>query len=87
MGGRFMSICRFRAWSRVPVTDNQIVKTGDLLVRIDARDYQAAVELARAQIVQAEAGVATLSAQIYEQAGNVEQFGGSVVEAQAALDF
>ena len=30
----------------VPVTDNQIVKAGDLLVRIDARDYQAAVELA-----------------------------------------
>ena len=52
----------------VPVTDNQIVKAGDLLVRIDARDYQAAVELAAAQIVQAEAGVTTLSAQIYEQA-------------------
>jgi membrane fusion protein (multidrug efflux system) len=71
----------------VPVTDNQIVKTGDLLVRIDARDYQAAVELAQAQIVQAEAGVTTLSAQIYEQAANVEQVGRAVVEAQAALDF
>ena len=71
----------------VPVTDNQIVKAGDLLVRIDARDYQAAVELAQAQIVQAEAGVTTLSAQIYEQAANVEQVGRAVVEAQAALDF
>jgi membrane fusion protein (multidrug efflux system) len=71
----------------VPVTDNQIVKTGDLLVRIDARDYRAAVELARAQIVQAEAGVATLNAQIYEQAANVEQVGRTVTEAQAALEF
>ena len=71
----------------VPVTDNQIVKTGDLLVRIDARDYRAAVELARAQIVQAEAEVATLSAQIYEQAANVERVGRTVIEAQAALDF
>ena len=71
----------------MPVTDNQIVKTGDLLVRVDARDYQAAVELAAAQIVQAEAGVATLSAQIYEQAANVEEVGRTVTEAQAALDF
>ena len=71
----------------VPVTDNQIVKPGDLLVRIDRRDYQAAVDSAQAQIEQAAAAVANANAQIYEQAANIEQVGRQVVEAQAALDF
>jgi membrane fusion protein (multidrug efflux system) len=71
----------------VPVTDNQIVKTGDLLVRIDRRDYQAAVDLAQAQILEAEASVANVSAQIYAQSSNIGQTGRTVVEAQAALDF
>lgn len=71
----------------VPVTDNQIVEPGDLLVRIDARDYQAAVDLAQAKIGQAEAGVAGLSAQIYAQAANIGQTGRTVIESQAALDF
>ncbi len=70
-----------------PVTDNQIVKAGDLLVRIDARDYQAAVDLAAAQILQAEAGVAGVRAQIYEQVATTSEVGRTVVEAQAALDF
>ncbi len=71
----------------VPVTDNQIVETGDLLVRVDARDYQAAVDLATAQIEEATAGVANVSAQIYEQAATIEQVGRTGVEAKAALDF
>jgi len=71
----------------VPVTDNQIVKPGDLLVRIDKRDYQAAVDSAQAQIEQATAAVANANAQVYEQAANIEQVGRQVVEAQAALEF
>ena len=71
----------------VPVTDNQIVETGDLLARIDARYYQAAVDLASAQILQAQASVAIASAQIYEQSATIEEIGRTVVEAQAALDF
>jgi membrane fusion protein (multidrug efflux system) len=70
-----------------PVTDNQIVKAGDLLVRIDARDYQAAVDLAAAQMLQAEAGVASVRAQMYEQVATISEVGRTVVEAQAALDF
>ncbi len=38
----------------VPVTDNQRVKTGDVLVQLDARDYTAMVEQARAQLRAAE---------------------------------
>lgn len=71
----------------VPVTDNQIVKPGDLLVRIDKRDYQAAVDTAQAQIEQATAAVANANALIYEQAANIEQVRRQVTEAQAALDF
>ena len=36
----------------VNVTDNQIVKTGDLLATIDPRNYKAAVDQADAQIRQ-----------------------------------
>ena len=39
----------------VNVTDNQIVKTGDLLATIDPRNYKAAVDQADAQIRQNEA--------------------------------
>ena len=39
----------------VNVTDNQIVKKGDLLATIDARNYKAAVDQADAQIRQNEA--------------------------------
>ena len=38
----------------VAVTDNQPVKAGHVLVRIDPRDYQARVDLAKAALLQAE---------------------------------
>jgi membrane fusion protein (multidrug efflux system) len=41
--------------SEVNVTDLQTVKKGDVLVRIDPRDYQVAVERARAELADAEA--------------------------------
>ena len=40
--------------SEVLVLDNQTVKAGDVLVRIDPRDYQAKVDLAKAALAQAE---------------------------------
>jgi membrane fusion protein (multidrug efflux system) len=43
----------------VPVTDNQPVKTGDVLVRIDPRDYQARVDIARAALLQAQSQLHT----------------------------
>ena len=39
----------------VQVRDNQAVKAGDVLVRIDPRDYQARVDIARAALLQAAA--------------------------------
>ncbi|HMD72130.1 MAG TPA: HlyD family secretion protein [Bryobacteraceae bacterium] len=41
----------------VLATDNQPVKTGDVLVRIDPRDFQARVDQARAALAQAESQV------------------------------
>jgi len=38
----------------VLVLDNQAVKTGEVLVRIDARDYQAKVDLAKAAVLEAQ---------------------------------
>jgi membrane fusion protein (multidrug efflux system) len=43
----------------VLVLDNQPVKAGDVLVRIDPRDYQAKVDLAKAALAQAESQART----------------------------
>ncbi len=40
---------------KVPVEDNQVVEAGAVLVEIDPRDYQVAVDKARAELADAEA--------------------------------
>ena len=72
---------------QVPVTDNQIVRVGDLLVQIDDRDYRAAVDLAQSQIDQAQATLDNFSAQVYAQESQIAQAETQVVQAQATLDF
>jgi membrane fusion protein (multidrug efflux system) len=71
----------------VPVTDNQIVHAGDLLARIDPRDYLAAVAQADAQIAQAEAAIETAKAQEDEQRAQVQQAENQITVAQAQFDF
>src|SRR5271168_4878828 len=71
----------------VNVTDNQIVKTGDLLATIDARNYKAAVDQADAQIRQNEATERNFEAQIASQKAQVDQATQQVTEAAAALKF
>jgi membrane fusion protein (multidrug efflux system) len=72
---------------QVNVTDNQVVKAGDLLAKIDPRDYQAAVDQAAAQMRQAEASLKNLDAQVAVQQSQIEQANKQVAEAQAALNF
>jgi membrane fusion protein (multidrug efflux system) len=72
---------------QVTVTDNQPVKAGDLLAKIDPRDYQAAVDQAAAQIRQAEATMKNLDAQVGVQRSQIEQANKQEIEAQAALNF
>jgi membrane fusion protein (multidrug efflux system) len=49
------------------VTDNQVVGANAPLVRIDSRDYEAALAQAKAQVAQGEAAIANLDAQIEAQ--------------------
>ena len=71
----------------VNVTDNQIVKTGDLLATIDARNYKAAAEQADAQIRQSEATERNFEAQIAAQRAQIDQATQQVTGAAAALKF
>ena len=69
------------------VTDNQIVNADAVLVRIDPRDYQAALAQSMAQGAQAEAAIATLVAQIDAQNARIEQAQEQVTQTQAAFEF
>jgi membrane fusion protein (multidrug efflux system) len=71
----------------VPVTDNQHVNTGDLLARIDDRDYRIAVDQAEAQVAVAEANNANIEAQINSQQAQIDQAKAQVEQAEAQLQF
>jgi membrane fusion protein, multidrug efflux system len=71
----------------VPVTDNQLVEAGDVLVRLDDRDYVAQRDQAKAQVDQARASVDNLIAQIATQRAKIDQADKQVEQAQAALTF
>ncbi|MBO0737651.1 MAG: HlyD family secretion protein [Alphaproteobacteria bacterium] len=71
--------------SDVPINDNQPVKAGDVIARIDPRDYQTALDQARANVAAAQATIATLTQQIAQQSLAVEQARQAVASDQAAL--
>jgi membrane fusion protein (multidrug efflux system) len=71
----------------VPVTDNQLVEAGAVLLRIDDRDYTASLAQAEAQAQQAQGSIDNFQAQIEAQRARIDQTAKQVVEAQAALDF
>jgi membrane fusion protein, multidrug efflux system len=75
------------AITAVNVTDNQVVKKGDLLATIDVRNYKAALDQADGLIAQNEATAKNIDAQIAAQKAQVEQTTQQVTEAQAALKF
>ena len=69
----------------VPVTDNQEVAAGTVLVEIDPRDYADAVAQGQAQVDQAAATIANLDAQIDAQNARIDAAQKQVDQAQAAL--
>lgn len=73
--------------TEVAVGDNQHVKTGDLLFRIDPRDYQTALEQAQAQIASAQAAITGYDAQIAAQRAQIDQARAEVSQAEAAVGF
>jgi membrane fusion protein (multidrug efflux system) len=71
----------------VPVTDNQHVAAGDVIVRIDERDYRNALAVAEAQVAAAQATIETIEAQIVVQQAQIRANQAQVDQAQAALVF
>ena len=67
----------------VLVMDNQPVKAGDVLVRIDPRDYQARVDIARAALVQAQSQLHTAQT-VVPLTNDTTQSGASGATAQLA---
>jgi membrane fusion protein, multidrug efflux system len=71
----------------VPVTDNQHVAAGDVIARIDDRDYRIALDQAQAQVASAEANIQNIDAQINVQQAQITANQAQVDQAQAALVF
>ena len=73
--------------SEVPVDDNQAIKAGQVIARIDPRDYQTALDQARANVAAAQANIDTLTQQIDQQKLAIDQAHQTVASDQAALTF
>jgi membrane fusion protein (multidrug efflux system) len=65
--------------SQVLVDDNDVVKQGDVIATLDERDFVAAVNTAKAQVVSAQASIKSLQAKLLNQDAVIEQ-------AQATVD-
>jgi membrane fusion protein (multidrug efflux system) len=71
----------------VPVTDNQHVAAGDVIARIDDRDYRVALDQAEAQVAAAQASIENVDAQLDVQQAQIGANQAQVDQAQAALVF
>ena len=71
----------------VPVTDNQHVATGDVIARIDDRDYRVALTQATAEVDAAEAGIQNIDAQMKVQQAQIVASKAQVQQSQAKLVF
>jgi membrane fusion protein (multidrug efflux system) len=73
--------------AQVLVGDNEKVKAGQVLAKIDDRDFKAALGQARADVAAAEASVCNLDAQLELQQPIIEQSTADVTAADANLKF
>jgi membrane fusion protein, multidrug efflux system len=71
----------------VPVTDNQHVAVGDVIARIDDRDYRIALQQAEAQVAAAQASIQNIDAQLDVQQAQISASAAQVDQAQAGLVF
>jgi membrane fusion protein, multidrug efflux system len=71
----------------VPVTDNQHVNAGNVIARIDPRDYRIAVDQAAAQVAVSKANIDNVEAQIVSQQEQIKQAQAQLEQAQAQLQF
>jgi membrane fusion protein, multidrug efflux system len=73
--------------AQVLVGDNEPVKAGQLLARIDDRDFRTALDQAQADVAASEAAVRNLDAQIALQQPIIEQGTADISAAEANLKF
>ncbi|HEY2010471.1 MAG TPA: HlyD family secretion protein [Rhizomicrobium sp.] len=71
----------------VPVTDNQHVVAGQVIARIDDRDYRTALAQAEAQVAAAQTAITNIDAQIEVQKAQVTQTVAQVAQNKATLTF
>ena len=71
----------------VPVTDNEHVVAGQVIARIDDRDYRNALAEAKAQVAAARANIENIDAQLIVQQAQIHANQAEVDQAQAALVF
>lgn len=73
--------------AKVLVGDNEKVKAGQTLAKIDDRDFKAALDQARADVAAGEASVRNIDAQLELQQPIIEQSTADVAAADANLKF
>ncbi|HEY4164882.1 MAG TPA: HlyD family secretion protein, partial [Dongiaceae bacterium] len=73
--------------AEVLVDDNQTVKAGDVVAKIDARDFQAALDQAKANVAAAESQIRSIDAQMTLQQAVIGQAEAEIGSAQAAVAF
>jgi multidrug resistance efflux pump len=71
---------------KLPITDNQLVKAGDLLFEIDPRTYQAALDQAAANLDETRDRLGDLEAQVNAAEAAVDQAKSRVPQAQSLVD-
>jgi membrane fusion protein, multidrug efflux system len=72
--------------AQVLIEDHQPVKSGQVLARLDERDFRAAWDQTRADVQASEAEVGDLQAQLAEQRATIDRARASVAASLAALD-
>ena len=70
---------------QLPIRDNQFVKAGDLLFKIDPRTFQASVDQARAQLDETGDSVQALEKQVESSRAAVEVSRANIAQAQSSI--
>jgi membrane fusion protein (multidrug efflux system) len=73
--------------AEVTVQDNQAVKAGQVLARIDDRDFRTALDQARADVAAAEASIRNIDAQTVLQQSVVDQEKANIAATEASQQF
>ena len=71
--------------AEVPISENQYVKAGQVLIRLDAGDYQLAVDQASSKLATQKAALDTFDAQIAAAEATAAQTRAQLVSAKATL--